>query len=74
MILDMTVNVAYAGSDLRIAHGRTCLAWPQRKKKHELWLRTRTWWVIIVLLGLSIALPSGLTVFGPDSPWPSKSL
>lgn len=63
MILDMTVNVAYAlAAIFALLMVATCFAWPQRKKKHELWLRTRTWWVIIVLLGLSIALPSWVPI------------
>ncbi|WP_374377395.1 phosphatidate cytidylyltransferase [Dongia sp.] len=63
MIFDIAPNVAYALAAvfglLIIASG---FAWPQRHKKRELWLRTRTWWVIIALLGLSIALPSWVPI------------
>ena len=63
MIFDMTINVAIA---LAAVFGllliATAVAWPQRRRKHELWLRTRTWWIIIALLGLSIALPSWVPI------------
>lgn len=63
MIFDIAPNVAYA---LAAVFGllliATAFAWPQRRKKHELWLRTRTWWVIILLLGMSIALPSWVPI------------
>ncbi|WP_374311066.1 phosphatidate cytidylyltransferase [Dongia sp.] len=63
MIFDMTINVAYALAAIFVLLlVATAVAWPQRKKKHELWLRTRTWWVIIALLGLSIALPSWVPI------------
>lgn len=63
MIFDMTPNVATAlAAVFALLLVATAFAWPQRKKKHELWLRTRTWWVIIALLGLSIALPSWVPI------------
>ena len=65
MIFDMTPNVAIAlAAVFALLLVATAFAWPQRKKKHELWLRTRTWWVIIALLGLSIA--SGSSPFLPS--------
>lgn len=38
------------------------LIWPMRRRKAELWLRTRTWWVIILLVCAAIALPSWAAV------------
>ena len=63
MIFDIAPNVAYAlAAVFALLIVATGFAWPQRNKKRELWLRTRTWWVIIALLGLSIALPSWVPV------------
>lgn len=63
MIFDIAPNAAIA---LAAVFGllliATAIAWPQRKKKHELWLRTRTWWLIILILGTSIALPSWVPI------------
>lgn len=63
MIVDIAPNVAFAlAAILGLLLIATAFAWPQRHKKHELWLRTRTWWVIILLLSLSIVLPSWVPV------------
>lgn len=60
---DITHNVAVAVlAILGLLVVATLIAWPQRKKKEELWLRTRTWWVIVLLIALSIALPSWVPV------------
>jgi phosphatidate cytidylyltransferase len=61
--VDMTHNVAVAVlAVLGLLVVATLIAWPQRKKKQELWLRTRTWWVIVLLIAASIALPSWVPV------------
>ena len=61
--VDMTHNVAVAVlAVLGLLVVATRIAWPQRKKKQELWLRTRTWWVIVLLIAASIALPSWVPV------------
>lgn len=61
--VDMTRNVAVAVlAVLGLLVVATLIAWPQRKKKEELWLRTRTWWVIVLLIAASIALPSWVPV------------
>lgn len=63
MIFDIADNVAIAlAAIFGLLLIATAVAWPQRRKKHELWLRTRTWWVIILLLGISIALPSWVPI------------
>jgi phosphatidate cytidylyltransferase len=63
MIFDLAPNVAIAlAAILTLLLVATAIAWPQRRQKHELWLRTRTWWVIILLLAVSIALPSFVPV------------
>jgi phosphatidate cytidylyltransferase len=63
MMFDLARNVAIALAAIMVLlFIATAVAWPQRHKKHELWLRTRTWWVIILLLGVSIALPSWVPI------------
>jgi phosphatidate cytidylyltransferase len=63
MIFDLAPNVAIAlAAILTLLLVATAIAWPQRRQKHELWLRTRTWWVIVLLLAVSIALPSFVPV------------
>ncbi len=63
MIFDLAPNVAYALIAIfALLMVATAFAFPQRNRKRELWLRTRTWWVIIALLGLSIALPSWVPI------------
>nr|WP_298686531.1 phosphatidate cytidylyltransferase [uncultured Dongia sp.] len=63
MIIDIADNVAIAlAAIMTLLFVATAIAWPQRKKKHELWLRTRTWWVIILLLAVSIVLPSWVPI------------
>jgi phosphatidate cytidylyltransferase len=63
MMFDLAHNVAVALAAIMVLlFIAAAVAWPQRHKKHELWLRTRTWWVIILLLGFSIALPSGVPI------------
>ena len=63
MIIDIADNVAIAlAAIMSLLLVATAIAWPQRKKKHELWLRTRTWWVIILLLAISIVLPSWVPI------------
>lgn len=63
MILDIEPNVAIAlAAIFGLLLIATAFAWPQRHKKRELWLRTRTWWVIILLLGASIVLPSSVPI------------
>ncbi|MBK8158603.1 MAG: phosphatidate cytidylyltransferase [Rhodospirillaceae bacterium] len=62
-MFDLAPNVAIALAAIMVLlFIATAVAWPQRHKKHELWLRTRTWWVIILLLGVSIALPSWVPI------------
>ena len=63
MMFDLARNVAIALAAIMVLlFIATAVAWPQRHRKHELWLRTRTWWVIILLLGVSIALPSWVPI------------
>jgi phosphatidate cytidylyltransferase len=63
MMFDLARNVAIAlAAIMALLFIATAVAWPQRHRKHELWLRTRTWWVIILLLGVSIALPSWVPI------------
>lgn len=59
----MTPNVAIAvAAVIGLLIIATAIAWPQRHRKEELWLRTRTWWVIVLLIAASIALPSWVPI------------
>lgn len=61
--LDITPNAAMAvAAVLGLLVIATAIAWPQRHRKQELWLRTRTWWVIVLLIALSVALPSWVPI------------
>ena len=65
MSLDITQHALYALlAIIALLTLATAICWPlaRRRDNHELWLRVRTWWVIVGLFAVSLLLKPVITI------------